>query len=643
MPPGTFVYSPLHAEKREIRLLTLHAGAWESEIRCDLKHESLDNPPDYEALSYEWGPQDNPRQIRLEYHRFGLGAHHLRLGSHSLRLSSHRHNVTQNLEAALRHLRSPSNKRVLWIDAICINQSDLDERAQQVQQIRSIYTQAKTVLAWVGLATEHSDDAIDTLQQLGQLMDQHGDELLNPKAGSDTEEMIHSRMEAHGFSLASRNWSHVWEFLERPYWSRIWVLQELAVRGLVTTVLPCQIICGTAYIDKLIWHKACFGLLFLIWTIRSVTSAGDILEPNKSRLLRSKGHAPGLSMHQAIVAANSTTQTPTLLWMQLVTWRFEATDDRDMIFALLGLVPDNDKAVEPNYTKPTSDVLMDYVTFFINRDKSLDCIGSNRRAHCSTLPTWAPELHTHHYAHETCLGGEILIRHYNASSSRPAEVQFDRDRKILSVRGTTIGTVQGVIGPWSVDAHTDGCHKIYDDVIASPEMQAMKQFFDSLKRFLADSAMASDRLEAFWRTLIADKPAEAMVLHMNDDVELSRSDIEHGFRIIFGLDSIPHDGQPENPNYARLATIVEPFSKAANSALPNRTFFTLSDGRMGLGPYFAEMGDLVVVLYGSKVPFVLRPASDGCYQVIGKAYCHGVMQGEALQSESFEEQVFKLC
>jgi hypothetical protein len=62
--------------------------------------------------------------------------------------------IGENLFQALRHLRQPSASRMLWIDAICINQSDISERNQQVQQMADVYTRAHRVIAWIGLETE---------------------------------------------------------------------------------------------------------------------------------------------------------------------------------------------------------------------------------------------------------------------------------------------------------------------------------------------------------------------------------------------------------------------------------------------------------------------------------------------------------
>ncbi|KAF8859326.1 heterokaryon incompatibility, partial [Acephala macrosclerotiorum] len=83
----------------------------------------------YEALSYVWGESDPPCWILC---------------------NGQRKSVTPNLGAALRRLRYKEKWRLVWIDAICVNQEDLDERSQQVMLMRNIYSPARRVIVWLG-------------------------------------------------------------------------------------------------------------------------------------------------------------------------------------------------------------------------------------------------------------------------------------------------------------------------------------------------------------------------------------------------------------------------------------------------------------------------------------------------------------
>ncbi|KAK3390769.1 heterokaryon incompatibility protein-domain-containing protein [Podospora didyma] len=87
------------------------------------------NAPAYEALSYVWGSQENPKPIRL---------------------NGHVYHVTENLHAALTRIRLPAEDHFLWSDALAINQLDLAERSDQVKAMPSIYSSAEKTLVWLG-------------------------------------------------------------------------------------------------------------------------------------------------------------------------------------------------------------------------------------------------------------------------------------------------------------------------------------------------------------------------------------------------------------------------------------------------------------------------------------------------------------
>ena len=119
-------------------------------IQCELFDYSLQESDKrmhlYEALSYVWGDSDNPRSISI--------------GEHDLP-------VTKNLHTALLHLRNFSLKRIIWVDAICINQENTEEKVQQIQLMAKIYGRANRVLVWLGEAADDSDQALEEICAAG--------------------------------------------------------------------------------------------------------------------------------------------------------------------------------------------------------------------------------------------------------------------------------------------------------------------------------------------------------------------------------------------------------------------------------------------------------------------------------------------
>lgn len=136
-----FKYEPLDLSIDSIRLLVLLPGKLGDEIECELVHRTFASKPKYEALSYTWGDPSNQKSICLNGSKF---------------------KVRVNLSNALTHIRSEHERRFLWVDAICIDQSNLEERNCQVTLMAFIYTRAQVVLVWLGIPKNLSPE-IDPL------------------------------------------------------------------------------------------------------------------------------------------------------------------------------------------------------------------------------------------------------------------------------------------------------------------------------------------------------------------------------------------------------------------------------------------------------------------------------------------------
>lgn len=132
--------TPLSSSQEEIRVLHLECGSGPALLQCILHRVSLRSvpAPTYEALSYTWGDENDRREIAVNGYIV---------------------DVTFNLYSALCRLRHEKNTRVLWIDALCINQTDLDERSQQVQLMKNLYTMCDQTVIWIG---EPPEDMLPT-------------------------------------------------------------------------------------------------------------------------------------------------------------------------------------------------------------------------------------------------------------------------------------------------------------------------------------------------------------------------------------------------------------------------------------------------------------------------------------------------
>ena len=130
---------PLSEDGLQVRLLQLLPGTGDDPVRCKLVVRRVTAFSKYEALSYTWGGVETAETMTVN----GLP-----------------HNITTNLWAALWYLRHKSRRRRLWVDAVCIDQTNLSERASQVMEMGQIYRNAERVLLWLGPGDPDTDMAL---------------------------------------------------------------------------------------------------------------------------------------------------------------------------------------------------------------------------------------------------------------------------------------------------------------------------------------------------------------------------------------------------------------------------------------------------------------------------------------------------
>ncbi|KAK3672080.1 hypothetical protein LTR78_008050 [Recurvomyces mirabilis] len=134
------------------RILCISPGSLEDPIRCRLVVKQVMGVSSFEALSYTWSEDDQP-SIR----------------DRVITVNRSPCYVTSNLEAALRRLRQPKARRRIWVDAICINQADMDERSSQVMQMGQIYRNADRVIIWLGEGDRSTDLAMSSTTMAANL------------------------------------------------------------------------------------------------------------------------------------------------------------------------------------------------------------------------------------------------------------------------------------------------------------------------------------------------------------------------------------------------------------------------------------------------------------------------------------------
>jgi hypothetical protein len=294
-PP--YVYQPLDDATQSIRLIRLQpASSFGSDVHYDIYHVNLDTQPIYEALSYAWGDAKVTSPIFLEGCPF---------------------QATVNLVSALRHLRHEDKTRTLWVDAICIDQSNIQERGHQVAFMAKIYSMAECDILWLG------DDPDDEAEKTFKFVQNMGHTFKNLTAeGKKRTKALRAASSFLGDDAPIAPLRRIMS--NRPIWKRIWIVQEIVVARRVS--LQCAVHSMswdslTTFMDTMLlqnrslWQQ--LGALSLFTMATRVTLYGMAIDT--TRICHRLGNLSSILD----------------LWSQF--YRLQATDPRDKIFALVGL------------------------------------------------------------------------------------------------------------------------------------------------------------------------------------------------------------------------------------------------------------------------------------------------------------------
>ncbi|CAN9170884.1 unnamed protein product [Alternaria alternata] len=305
--------APLDPGGREFRLIELWPSTEAESIKCVLRSYSMDDHyPAYVALSYTWGRKERYDDISLNGIRFSVG---------------------KNLWQFLHHMRMRDERIILWIDAICINQSNVEERNHQVQMMRQIYSNAQSVSVWLGEADSwYSNVAMDYLAAQKALADK------NHKPGR-----FWNQRQAKG----------VLALCERDYWRRIWIVQEIMLAREAT------IYCGSKCVS---WQK-------FEEFVNKLQALYDKARGKRTLDVCSILDSPAIVIAKA---KSEWDRNPQPLTRLLQLYRdHEATDIRDKIYALHGLAEDSlDIAVD--YHKSIEDLHVE-VLYYVCASRELSC------------------------------------------------------------------------------------------------------------------------------------------------------------------------------------------------------------------------------------------------------------------------------
>ncbi|KAF2163873.1 hypothetical protein M409DRAFT_25649 [Zasmidium cellare ATCC 36951] len=394
-----YPYVPLDANNTQIRTLTIEPSeTHDSKIHCSINTVSLSSDiAEYEALSYVWGASKGTVPVTID---------------------GHQSQVTRNLRTALRYLRKPREPRTLWVDAVCINQNDVQERNVQVRRMGQIYSQASGVLIWLG------DGDADVERTMAKL--QAPDALEDKRYDNFPQDI------AHGIK----------KLLHKPWWHRVWTIQEL----ILSTADPL-VGCGHTWLE---WEKLYKAILDYTTTMMD-GKEGMIMDENSSWVTTSHDLNRHILLRtQWKEREHLDRRRATASEIVERTRGYQCTDKRDQIYGVRDLICDEEKAFfsHPDYEKSVSEVYQQAMVAMFTSKKNLTFLihavqsGEDRD---QKLPSWCADFSQRIWDSGTYgnINGFPVDGNEDEEAHRQTDLFFSHDpgARSLKVRASFLGNI----------------------------------------------------------------------------------------------------------------------------------------------------------------------------------------------------------
>lgn len=650
--PG-YPYRQLNSREGEIRLLVLLPNVDDTAtIQCQLISCNKESKT-YVALSYCWGKPDPGNSSTIE-------------------LEGQPVKVTPNLLAALKRLRNKSTRMYLWVDALCINQDDIPERSEQVSQMKEIYQKAVYVVCFLGEEEDQSNLAMDFLLKFETQED----------FISSLQELWSENSEPRMYALQA--------LLRREYWKRVWIMQEIVlarksyiccgeyavswtsfvwffvplssseISSSATTRMMYTAVKTTAkaWVIPLIslWHKNRYGL--------PVSSLDSLVQSRQRKATDLHDHVYGVIGFLDEWSPGVDYKTPVPLFYLAVALRFILEEGNLDILTMCknfdpefqgskeegveNIVREAKKALKKNRGVTEIDSRGEIFTIAVQafdlietKEYTIEKLPVKEATErlwtgvgLATLPSWAPRLN------DTTISPSqyILLNpkrrtEDRASGGLPAEVNLVSEGKELLIKGLILDSIDCISEHIS---QPKVLPKSFQSLMASGKHLA-KDLYEPIRK---DWALWEKKTNKRHDWKVWEKKKDKAQPY-NPYGGLDEQKVAYTATTLVGVqisdpitEKLSKDlvaywsGWTENGIAFSNAQSIEDLTDITVCSSSHQ-FFITKKKYMGRGPSTMKKGDLVCVLYGGNVPFVLRPWA-GKHFLIGECYVHGVMSGEAI-------------
>lgn len=670
-------YQPLDSLEREIRILVIEPAPSGStaKLKCLLETIYLDSRGrecQFECLSYCWGDMDDTVAIDLFFPCLII------VGSEVS--PSTEFKITRNLHEILCKYRArgaESDTQVyVWADAICINQSDVIEKSAQVALMGDIYASAARTLVWLGPGDQATDQAMSFAWLLSQEESEDVKAMQGRTSGRKSagigankiDSIIHTSISVIEEEMSSQEFLQMRKCIQtlfsRPWFRRVWVLQELFLSSDVAVQCGGKQVPWNAVLMLHAFGHRAREAQGATWTKPNLVGLMPEPTTHKSNPVENISHHMSDAWVTLSVYRDKVAEVP----LSILIWELEefgATDPHDQVFALLGIAEETQKLAfmtegfRPNYSRSIKSTYTSFTKAMINNHRRLDLLSlvntfeaNQTQKHRESLPSWVPDFGKTFNRQRAF--GYMAWSLYDACGNRKAQSQ-DEDAGgcsiVLSLRGRLINHVR-LPGSKKADAtllfvsfgeHGHECPQLVMNFgVAAAD--GLQKLWSEHVAYLNTYVTGEDLLTVFIVTLLAGRTnCENRILKNNPQAYLSElqqiPDLPAHFAAFWKLKDPDFALLPESSAFyaskQELMVLSETgipyeFGKRFRWTCHERSFLVTKKGLIGLCPKDTQAGDVIAILDGGLVPYVLRPlevSEAGHYEFVGECYVHGRMHG----------------
>jgi hypothetical protein len=632
-------------------------------ISVTLQTFPLKQLPAYEALSYTWGKAVCPEE---EEDDNDPGT------SQEIIVSDKPFIITENLYHGLLELRKDVTG-YLWIDALCIDQTNITERASQVLLMGKIYSLAENVIVWLGKETLEVGDVTWLLEKYLPI----AQEGRFPREEANPELL-------NFLGITLNRWFELWERYGRFYstyrwFSRAWVVQEFFLARKIVVRCGCQTINWVSLREI---TRLCYGSGIPIFE----QSAKFLQFTAIREMLRNGIPSEEFVTHLCTATGAVTAEGRWYTWLMHlvdVIRSHRAGCSHDKLYAVFGLAQNSIppglhhvNSLTVNYERSAEDAFVIFASDLLRNTPKLallsqvDPLNSSRRQKRETLPSWCPNFAVGR------LGTSLLHSSTNfsdRSQAYKASKSLENNNRSCHIKGRVL-TLTGKKVATIMKVGHKGLSTLSTRLLKLPGGEG---YFDACAPLdPIYSLTGEDRVEVLWRTLLANcdsitgnfitqptadefSPSFAALITFSSATILTGLKEKKRNRFLDVIRAREENFKSSNVRLPTLSAILElaeaemntPGSVYSSGIITDsnlfiapagqygigRRLFVTSQKWLGLGPIALKEDDEVWLFKNADVPFILRRCGDSQYALVGEAYVHGIMHGELMDAPGGSE------